>query len=98
MIDRNACQVHGSHYPTPLRVVVHHLQPQAMGGLTTPENTVTVCDTGHFNVHRLLDDLLHGVPMRKGGTRQERQLAQQGYDAWVAAGKPGHPVYEVGHP
>lgn len=89
------CQVHKTHVPKPLGVVVHHIQPRAMLGPDADSNRVTICDSGHRNIHRLLDDLLHGGPMRRGGTRTERKLAQQGYDAWVAAGKPGHPVYEV---
>lgn len=90
----NACQVHGYHWPPPLRVVVHHIQPLAMNGPDTPANRVTVCDTGHYDIHRCLDDLLHGQPSTRG-TRKERALARQGYDAWVAAGKPGKPVYEL---
>lgn len=90
------CQVHGSHRPVPLRTVVHHIQPQGMGGADVPANRVEVCDTGHFNIHRCLDDLLHGVPMR-AAARSEHRLARQGYDAWVAAGKPGHPVYQLDH-
>ncbi|MGZ6836787.1 MAG: HNH endonuclease signature motif containing protein [Blastococcus sp.] len=92
------CQVHKSHRPEPLGQVVHHIQPRAMGGPDVDANRVTVCPTGHLNIHRLLDDLLHGAPMRAGGSRKERALAVQGYDAWTAAGKPGHPVYEAGHP
>lgn len=91
----DGCQIHGYHYPKPLRIVEHHIQPAAMGGATAPGNLVALCDVGHFNVHRILDDLLHEVPMRKGGTRTERALAQRGYDEWVAAGKPGHPVYQL---
>lgn len=92
------CQVHRSHSPRPLGLVVHHVQPRAMGGPDEPANRVTVCDTGHRNIHRLLDDLLHGGPMRRGGTPAERALAQRGYAEWIAAGKPGHPVYELEHP
>lgn len=88
------CQVHIYHAPTPLRTVEHHIVPQAMGGLTVPTNVVTVCDTGHFNIHRVLDDLLHGVPVTRGA-RKERALAQQGYDTWVALGKPGKPVFQL---
>lgn len=88
------CQVHGYHWPPVLRVVTHHIQPLAMAGRDIPANRVDVCDTGHYNIHRCLDDLLHGLPMRRG-TRKERAYAQQGYDSWVAAGKPGKPVFEL---
>lgn len=92
------CQVHGSHRPAPMRVISHHIQPEAMGGTSLATNRVWVCDTGHYNIHRLMGDLLRDQPMRKGGTREERRLARLGYDRWVAAGKPGRPVFETHFP
>jgi hypothetical protein len=94
------CAVHRTHVPRPLRTVPHHIQPLAMGGADTPDNRVQVCDTGHYSIHRLLDDLLasDGHTMRRGGTALERSLARRGYAEWVAAGKPGRPVYEVEAP
>lgn len=94
------CAVHRTHSPEPLGVVVHHIQPRAMGGPDVETNRVTVCPTGHLNIHRLLDDLLasDGKRMRRGGTHAERDLARAGWAAWVKAGKPGHPVYEVEAP
>lgn len=94
----DGCDMHGYHRPKPLRIEIHHIQPLGMAGPNVAANKVSICPSGHFNVHRLLDDLLHGLPMRRGGTRRERALARQGYDAWVAAGKPGHPVYQLEHP
>lgn len=91
------CTVHGKHIPRPLRTVWHHIQPLAMGGPDEPANKVEICDTGHYDVHRLLGDLIRDGAMRRGGTHQERLLARQGYTAWVTAGKPGQPVYEL-HP
>lgn len=93
----DGCDVHGSHTPKPLRIEAHHLQPLGMAGPDTPSNRVNVCPTGHFNIHHVLDDLLRGQ-LPTAGTRKERALAKQGYDAWVAAGKPGHPVYQLEHP
>lgn len=92
-----ACTVHRTHTPRPLRTVWHHVQPLAMGGPDVTANKVETCDTGHYNIHRLLGDLIHAGVMRKGGSRTERALAQRGYDAWTAAGKPGQPVFEL-HP
>lgn len=89
------CQVHRVHRPRPLRTVWHHIQPLAMHGDDIDSNKVAVCDTGHFDIHRLLGDLIRAGVMRRGGTRTERALARRGYDAWVAAGKPGRPVYEM---
>ena len=85
-LDGNQCVVHGYHYPTPLRTVVHHVWPKEYGGPDIESNKVKVCDTGHYNIHELLWQLMHGRPM-KGGTRKERALAQKGYDQWVAAKK-----------
>lgn len=89
-----ACTVHRNHEPRPLLVELHHVQPTAMGGPDTDANKVAVCVQGHYNIHELLKDLIERGVMRRGGTATERRLAQQGYDQWVAAGKPGHPVYE----
>jgi hypothetical protein len=91
----SACTVHGYHWPAPLRIIRHHIQPEGMGGETAPANLVDVCDTGHMNIHRLMGDLLRGGPMRRGGTRRERTLAQRGYDSWVATGRPGKPVFQL---
>lgn len=88
------CQVHKYHVPTPLRTVVHHIQPQEMGGASVPTNEVETCDTGHYNIHRLLGDLIRSGVMRRGGTKAERGLAQQGFDWWKAAGMPGKPVFQ----
>ena len=66
-----------------------------MGGVDLAENKVHVCDTGHYNIHRLLADLIQRGRMRLGGTREERRLAKEGFDKWVAAGKPGHPVFQA---
>jgi hypothetical protein len=84
------CKVHGYHYPSPIRTVVHHIFPQEWGGKTIAENLVTVCDTGHYNIHAILADLVvhQGVQVDTKGTRTERALAFQGYRQWVVNGKP----------
>lgn len=92
------CQVHPApyeHRPTPLRLVVHHIQPLGMGGLNTPVNWIVTDDTGHYNMHRLQGYLLRGLKLPRQGTDREREMAQLGYDGWVQAGKPGRPVFEV---
>ena len=80
-IPGNSCIVHGYHRPNPSRTVHHHIHPQEYGGKTVPENLVWVCDTGHYNIHSLLDALLAGATIEFKGTRLERKLAKQGYDA-----------------
>lgn len=103
-----ACQVHPGatyHRPKPLRLVVHHVQPLGMGGPDVPSNWVVTCDTGHFNLHRLMGILLHadggaGQPETRQltaadhGTVFERSYAQLGYAMWVHSERPGRPVYE----
>lgn len=92
------CQVHGpdyEHRPRPLRLVLHHVWPLGMGGPDTPDNWIVTCDTGHYNMHRLLGDLLRSQTMRTYGTDNERAMALRAYRKWIEAGKPGSPVYEV---
>jgi hypothetical protein len=73
------CAVHHAHRPTPLRTVVHHIWPQEYGGPTVPENLVKVCDTGHYNIHALLAQLMDGKEMT-GGDGLERAHAALGFD------------------
>lgn len=78
-----------------------------MGGHSVPENKVRVCDTGHYNIHRLMDLLLErdkAEPVEgpgelslhpiDGGTPFERVLAMKGFDMWIVAGRPGVRVFE----
>jgi hypothetical protein len=97
--DKNGpCTVHKFHRPRPLRIVTHHVQPREMGGADTDDNKVRVCDTGHFNIHRIMA-VLHKqyLGIAKGpvpGTRAEKALAARGYSQWRADGQPGHFVFE----
>lgn len=78
-----------------------------MGGKDVPENQIKTCDTGHYNIHRLLGILetrdkqvpVTGPGQKKfgkadPGTSTEQALAMRGFEAWVAAGRPGSRVYE----
>lgn len=90
------CQMHPApyaHRPTPLRLVLHHVQPIGMGGPNVAANRVLTCDTGHYNTHRILGCFMDSKPIPRGAGR-ERELAQQGFDEWVAQGHPGSPVYQ----
>jgi hypothetical protein len=63
-----------------------------MGGPDQPGNRVAVCGTGHDNIHTDLRALCAaGDRAVLSGTRREQALARAGYDAWVAAGRPGTP-------
>lgn len=95
------CALHDAHRPTPLRLVGHHVWPKGMGGPTTPENIVWICDAGHVNVHELLAALVDGSgELGRVGTFSERELARRGYREWVDAGRPiaagagGVPVHD----
>jgi hypothetical protein len=63
-----------------------------MQGPNVSTNIVKVCGTGHANIHINIRALVkHGPGAPLVGTRAERALALRGYQAWVDAGKPGHP-------
>lgn len=84
---RATCAAHGSHRPLNLSTQRHHIWPLGMGGPDEPDNIVTLCPTGHVNVHLLLKALHHGQPLRGG--RREIALARLGYRLWTEAGRPG---------
>ena len=94
------CAASGSHSPEPLRHVWHHLQPQEAGGATSPENTIQLCDSCHYSIHRLLwllrcaalgqpltdaEQAMLGRPPR----RAQLDIAQRGFAACQAAGTVG---------
>lgn len=83
------CQVHKTHAPAPLVIHVHHILPLAMLGPDTAANRIRVCPTGHANIHHMIHLLIKGEPLV--GSRFERRVAREGYEQWVAAGKPGRP-------
>jgi len=74
------------HHPPATRYIVHHIQPQTAGGKSVPDNQTTLCDNCHYTVHMLLWSLARKIPPTAKGTRAQRKLAQQGYDACVLAG------------
>jgi hypothetical protein len=74
------------HHPAATRYVSHHIQPQVTGGLSVAANLATLCDNCHYTVHMLLWHLAQNTPPPAKGTRAQRKLARQGYDACVLAG------------
>jgi len=85
------CVLHKQHGSAePLAEEVHHIWPRAMGGPDIKENRVSICPTGHTNVHRLIHLLLHDLPLPTGH-RHEQTMARLGVGHWEAAGKPGKP-------
>jgi HNH endonuclease len=75
-----------SHRPKPSRFVWHHIQPKAAGGPSTQANLVGVCDNCHYTIHDLMWRLSRMVDSAGLGTRKQRRVALQGYDACVKAG------------
>lgn len=61
-----------------------------MGGPDVLSNKKRVCPTGHGNIHAAMAAIVFGKPL-PNVHRSELALAQEGYDRWVAAGKPGNP-------
>lgn len=93
------CQLHTRHIPVPLWIEKHHVQPLSMGGADEAGNWLFCCPTGHYNIHALMGPLANTGTMPAGGTVLERRWAQEGYDRWVAAGRPGNPhgAYGLAH-
>lgn len=80
------CVLHKNHTPRPLRLVAHHVHPAAHGGRTVKGNLAVVCDTGHYNVHTILDVLLgDGRWPARFGSPSERAMARRGYELIRAA-------------
>lgn len=80
------CTVHRTHTPTSHINHKHHVWPLGHNGPDVAENKIVVCPTGHYNIHRLLEEYLAGagVPppysVLKQFSRGERELAKLGYE------------------
>lgn len=84
------CTAHRFHSPRPQTLDVHHIHPLEWGGLGERENQVPVCQTGHANIHRLLDvyRATGSTPpwvIRRTFGPGERALAAKGWAAYRAA-------------
>lgn len=64
----------------------HHIQPHEAGGATVAENLVSVCDSCHYTIHRLLWNMAKCFPLGPVPRKTQLALATRGYDACVAAG------------
>lgn len=79
------CEVHTVHKPSSHINHEHHVWPRGHGGPNVAENLIVVCPTGHYNIHRLLEELLTArgeVPysVLRQFAHDERKYAQLGYD------------------
>ena len=98
------CALHRDHGSArPAILVTHHIVPLGMDGPDVATNKIRICDNGHRSVHTVLAALVFDRPIPVGvGCRTERALAREGFDRWVALGRPGnaHAAYALagGHP
>jgi hypothetical protein len=85
------CTVHQTHYPRSHQNHIHHILPKENGGPTVSGNLVTVCPTGHYNIHKLLSMYLQtnghpaGDELRRF-TYGERGVALEGYNRITQGG------------
>jgi hypothetical protein len=83
------CAAHRSHTPHIAKPQTHHVVPTSWGGPNVSENRVTLCPTGHTNVHALLDLYVKasGAPawdaVRHFGPG-ERVLAERAWQEYLA--------------
>lgn len=83
------CALHKDHGSArPIRGAVHHVWPRGAGGPDVATNRVTICETGHANVHAIMWEIVNSRPAPKCA-RTELAMAKSGIAQWVAAGKPG---------
>lgn len=67
--ENHHCELHGVHVPEPLILHRHHIVPlefQHLTGVRVPDdnNLLTVCPTGHYNIHELISRLRRGEVRR----------------------------------
>lgn len=86
ILKASQCEISRWHTPTPLRYVNHHIQPEAAGGKTVPENIAALCDSCHYSVHRVMWSMARGTLTIPKAHRNQVKLAKQGYEACLAAG------------
>lgn len=84
MSHAGPCTVHAIHAPRVNDVEIHHIHPLSHGGPDIPSNKISLCGTGHNNVHALLRQWLKmgGEPpwtVRQQFHPAERDLARLGY-------------------
>lgn len=90
------CTLSVYHRPKVTRYINHHIQPQAAGGYTVPDNIAQLCDNCHMTVHAVMWELhmmlggqmastatLGSVPI---GSKRQKELGRQGYNKCVLAG------------
>lgn len=90
----SGCDCVSRHSPVCRSVHRHHVWPLGMGGPDEPANIVRICPNQHAMIHRLIrlwGYRYDGEPpwwIRRHFSPLARTLAEQGWRAWVAAGRP----------
>lgn len=85
LTTREPCAIHSKHIPETHLNERHHVWPLGEGGPNIEDNLITLCATGHNNVHELLKlyKLHRAAPpyseLRRF-SRGERQLAALGWE------------------
>lgn len=79
------CVLHPKHTPPSHIQHKHHVWPLGHGGPDTPENLIVVCPTGHYNIHRLIEEYITTrgeapYSLTRQYSLQERRVARLGYD------------------
>lgn len=90
-----ACLCCTAHRPPPLHLDSHHLWPIFLGGPPHPATLVSLCQTTHANVHRILAAMVKAqawLPRRLGQPVYAHHLATLGFQAWQAAGEASPPT------
>ncbi len=83
--DNNRCQIcgdpHGKKYDSGVIVEAqaHHIIPKYMGGITSPENEITLCDLCHAVIH----DQRWKEYFGSKGTPENLKEIQQNYEKYL---------------
>lgn len=101
------CTIHRQHRPVSLVTELHHVMPQGWQRTWAPDGdtdrlwhpeTVALCPSGHRDVHRIIDALMHSVSDAAGvegatarvrptfGRLSEFPLAVRALALWEQAG------------
>jgi hypothetical protein len=89
------CLCTKAHNPKPLVNHSHHILPREWGGPDTPDNRVSLCPTGHYVVHTLLQHWVtagHLQARPKGTNQYLYGIAEKGWMRHLATNGPPGPT------
>ena len=80
--EERLCRCVKAHSPKPLVVEEHHLYPQSLQrrrhGKLVDRQTVTLCSSGHRNVHKALDPFAEGGELGELRNRYLQGVVEEG--------------------